>query len=114
MHYFEALKKATHPNQDVADRSYFVNLNDVRNAIKHRGQLPDTKQWSSVGERTFRVRRLVQIIPDIFGRNRCAYLIEDQSTRPSEGGKRGKIAGDFKEALKNYRKHCFWPTCRTP
>ena len=39
--------------KDEKHVGYFKQLNDVRNSLKHTGNLPNTNQWASVGEDVF-------------------------------------------------------------
>ena len=52
MQYFPAIKRE-HPDEAVAGREYFSQLNRVRTDIKHHGIFPDPQQWYRVGERTY-------------------------------------------------------------
>ncbi len=52
MDYVGAIK--TTMGRDVPHRQFFSNLNHQRVGVKHRGLMPDTGQWSDVGELTYR------------------------------------------------------------
>jgi len=45
--------------------TYFISLNDVRNSLKHRGILPNTRQWGNVGTDTYKL--LSQLCQDCVG-----------------------------------------------
>jgi hypothetical protein len=53
MNYLDSLGDARHPGKRVPAWSFFRDLNDVRNLLKHQGLYPDHKQWSGVGETAF-------------------------------------------------------------
>ncbi|MFH1733173.1 MAG: hypothetical protein ABIE92_00575 [bacterium] len=54
LRYFQPIAEKANDGKDVPGKSYMSQLNDVRVAIKHKGLFPDPKQWSRVGENTYR------------------------------------------------------------
>ncbi|HRB16756.1 MAG TPA: hypothetical protein PK224_13255 [Nitrospira sp.] len=53
MDYLPLIEKKAHEGRQIEGRDYFSQLNDVRVALKHKGILPDAKDWRRVGERTW-------------------------------------------------------------
>jgi hypothetical protein len=52
MNYFSLIEERR-PKRKVKGRDYFSQLNDVRVLIKHKGVLPDPKDWKRVGQKTW-------------------------------------------------------------
>lgn len=50
--YFNAIEKGNSSNT-VEGKGFFKQLNDIRNGVKHSGNLPDYQQWHKVGQQTY-------------------------------------------------------------
>lgn len=102
MDYFEPLKQAIHPDEDVYAKDYFRNLNEARNLLKHRGLFPDPKQWARVGEITFQhiAKWCSDYLNESFGELDASALLADPQVREMyEEAKHASAQQDFKTAL---------------
>lgn len=102
MEYFEPLERAT--GKTAHAKEYFRNLNQTRNALKHSGLFPDSKQWSRVAESCY--GHITKWCGDFLGLglstlDDSALISNEDVKRLYDEARTQATKGNFKGALEN-------------
>jgi hypothetical protein len=89
---------------------YFKQLNDARNSLKHAGNLPNTHQWSNVGEDTYEkisdlCRAILKISLDDV--DESELLVDADAKAHFALAKEARANGEFRLALEELGKALF-------
>ena len=96
---------------------YFKQLNDARNSLKHAGNLPNTYQWSTVGQDVY--EKISDICREILGISldeidESELLLNADAKGHFSLAKQARASGEFRLALEELGKALFISLENTP